>query len=45
MARLPQALITDEQWLAEHAFWFVSDGSRLSISHKHCEPAFVADYQ
>lgn len=36
-------LITDNQWLREHAFWFLNDGSRLDYTHKHCEPAFMAD--
>ncbi|MBI3864889.1 MAG: hypothetical protein HY290_23685 [Planctomycetia bacterium] len=36
-------LQTDEQWLREHAFHFVRDGSRLSARHRFCEPHYVAD--
>jgi hypothetical protein len=35
-------LISDEQWLAEHAFWFTS-GGKLSQKHNHCEPEYMAD--
>jgi hypothetical protein len=35
-------LVTDEQWLKEHAFHFIKDGSRLSGAG-HAEPAFMAD--
>lgn len=35
-------LTTDEQWIREHAFHFVKDGSRLSSKHHHCEPATMA---
>jgi hypothetical protein len=34
---------TDDQWLADHAFAFVKDGSRLSTRNTHAEPAFMAD--
>lgn len=33
---------TTEQWLADHAFHFVKDGSRLSKQHKFCEPFYFA---
>jgi len=36
------APIPDEQWLAEHAFQFVNDGSRLG-TRKHCEPSYLAE--
>ena len=36
-------LITDNQWLTEHAFWFLNDGSRSARTHTHAEPAFMAD--
>ncbi len=35
-------LQTDEEWLAEHAFYVNKDGS-LSRNHSHAEPAFLAD--
>lgn len=35
-------LITDEEWLADHAFHFVRDGSHLS-EKRHCEPSYIAD--
>lgn len=35
--------ITDEQWITEHAFYFVKDGSRLDQRKKHCEPFYMAD--
>ena len=35
-------LKTDLEWLHEHAFWFINDGSRLA-KNKHAEPAYVAD--
>jgi hypothetical protein len=35
-------LQSDEQWLAEHAFHFVKDGSRL-VPRRFAEPAFLAD--
>lgn len=31
-------LQTDEQWLAEHAFHFLKNGSRLMASVHFCEP-------
>jgi hypothetical protein len=36
-------LQSDETWLAEHAFHFVKDGSRLNANHHYAEPAFLAD--
>ena len=33
-------LVTDEQWLREHAFNFVKDGSRLNGRYRHCEPVY-----
>lgn len=36
-------LISDDQWIAEHAFHFTADGSRLCHRPKHCEPAYMAD--
>ena len=35
-------LVTDEQWLREHAFHVTAKG-RLSARHDHCEPAYLAD--
>lgn len=35
--------ISDEQWLADHAFHFVKDGSRLMVNRHYVEPAFMAD--
>ena len=31
-------LVTDDEWLAQHAFYFVKDGSRLMVNRKHAEP-------
>lgn len=36
-------LTTDEQWLQRHAFYVTAKG-KLSVRHRHCEPAFLADY-
>jgi spore germination cell wall hydrolase CwlJ-like protein len=32
---------TDQQWVEDHAFYFVKDGSRLMRSHHHCEPSYL----
>jgi hypothetical protein len=37
-------LISDEQWLAEHAFHFTADGSRLARNRQHAEPAHLVTY-
>jgi hypothetical protein len=34
---------TDAEWLAAHAFYVRRDG-KLSRAHKHCVPAFFAQY-
>jgi hypothetical protein len=34
-------LTTDDRWLAEHAFHFVKDGSRLHGNKPHAEPAYL----
>jgi hypothetical protein len=36
-------LIPDEQWLREHAFHVVQDGSRLMRNRSHAEPACLAE--
>lgn len=36
-------LTTDDEWIAQHAFHFVKDGSRLSSQQSSCEPAYMAD--
>ena len=36
------ALIDDEQWTKEHAFYFRKDG-KPSRKHNHCVPAYMAD--
>lgn len=36
-------LQSDSDWIAERAFYFVKDGSRLSLNRKYAEPAFLAD--
>lgn len=33
--------IPDAQWLAEHCFHFLKNGSRLSARHTHCEPVYM----
>jgi len=30
--------ISDAEWIADHAFHFVADGSRLDLRYKHAEP-------
>lgn len=35
-------LVTDQEWLREHAFYVTAAGG-LSARHNHCEPAFLAD--
>lgn len=37
------ALTTDDQWLADHAFHFVKDGSRLSETQHYAEPVYMAE--
>lgn len=39
--RIP--LVTDDQWLKDHAFHFVKDGSRMMATRHHAEPAYMAD--
>jgi hypothetical protein len=39
--RIP--LIPDEQWLREHAFHVVQDGSRLMKNRSHAEPACMLE--
>jgi hypothetical protein len=36
-------LQTDDEWLKEHAFHFVKDGSRLMFNRHHAEPVYMAD--
>ena len=36
------ALVTDEQWINEHAFYFTKAG-RLALRPNHCEPVYMAD--
>lgn len=36
-------LVSDAEWLADHAFHFIADGSRLHARHRHCEPAYMAE--
>ncbi len=35
--------VKDADWILARAFHFVKDGSRLSMKHKHCEPAYFAE--
>ena len=37
------APVTDEEWLAEHAFHFLKDGSRLMMNRGYAEPHYLAD--
>jgi hypothetical protein len=37
------ARITDQEWLREHAFHVVKDGSRLMRNRSHAEPACLAE--
>lgn len=41
--RLDTTCKDDGEWLAKHAFYVRRDG-RLSRAHRHCEPAFMAEY-
>jgi hypothetical protein len=34
-------LQTDAAWLADHAFWFTKDGTRLHGGHHRAEPAWL----
>lgn len=36
-------LQTDNEWVKDHAFHFVADGSRLMQRRNACVPAYVAD--
>jgi hypothetical protein len=36
------SLVSDAQWLADHAFYVNKDGT-LSERYNHCEPAYMAD--
>ena len=36
-------LQSDHEWINDHAFWFINDGSRLAVNRHHAEPAFLAD--
>ena len=36
-------LKTDAAWLAEHAFHFTKDGSRLMHNRPHAEPEYMAE--
>jgi len=36
-------LVSDAQWLKEHAFHFVRDGSRLMANRHYAEPAFMTE--
>lgn len=38
-----QEPVTDEQWIQEHAFHFIKDGSRLMANIHFCEPHYMAD--
>jgi len=35
---------TDQEWLGDHAFHFISDGSRLDARQQHAEPYYLANY-
>ncbi len=35
-------LVTDADWLRQHAFYFTADGD-LSQRHRHCEPASMIE--
>lgn len=34
---------SDTDWINDHAFYFVKDGSRLMLNRRHCEPHYFAD--
>ena len=36
-------LIHDAEWLTDHAFWFLNDGSRLADKPRYCEPVYLYD--
>lgn len=35
--------VSDEQWLADHAFHFNASGTELDHRHEHAEPAYMAE--
>ena len=35
--------ISDQQWINEHAFHFLKDGSRLMANRHYAEPHYMAD--
>ena len=37
------AVISDEQWINEHAFHFIADGSRLTHNRSYAEPAYMVE--
>ena len=36
-------LQTDHDWINDHAFHFIKDGSRLMANRHHAEPHYLAD--
>lgn len=34
-------LPTDNEWIIEHAFNFIKDGSRLNGNYNHCVPVYM----
>lgn len=40
-ARIP--LVSDDEWLQDHAFHFVTNGSRLMYNRRYCVPAYEAE--
>lgn len=41
--RFADELVSDNQWVADHAFYFIKDGSRLDARRVHAEPHYLAD--
>jgi len=36
-------LVSDLEWLEQHAFHVTNDGSKLDARNRHCEPAYMAN--
>ena len=35
-------IVSDDEWIASHAFHFIANGSRLNARRHHAEPAYMA---
>jgi hypothetical protein len=37
------SILSDDEWIKQHAFHFLKDGTRLSFKHKFAEPHYMAE--